>query len=606
MNFNYSLINKILRTKIMVYFFATILAIFILAVVTKFHCVDISIPIVYWLDAVEFQALVKSLIGSDAGLNAPFGSSVNFTTSNPTFFYLIIKLLSLFTSDVTKIINIYFILTFVFSSLFFVYTLLYFKFSPWISVALGTLYAFLPYHFERGTEQLLDSSYYFIPLLCLILIWLWSAVPIFFRYDGKKYVFSLKSYKSFFCLILILVLLPTSIYFMFMFAYLAVIAGLSAFIYRKNLCILVSTFIIVMLAGFSVYKAEIFEYTHQLIDDDYRKEVMLVKSPHSISRYGDAETYGLKVVELLLPINGHRIKFLNDIKGKYNSAHPAVNQNRFSTLGFIGSIGFISLIFFILLPSKKYNFAYKLSILTIFSILFATIGGFSSLISTIFNNLSPQSYLAQARAYDRMSVFVGYFSLLMVGILLQNFAKKGRYFVYALTAIILFVGIYDQTSPKYQWNRMYENYEDKKERYLSDKQFIKEIEGHLGKKSLIFQLPFMMHHPIGRYGLEHVTNRMFYSDPLKAYIHSDSLIWTYGSDYKSVQIEWYKDTASLPAPEMLKKLISFGFSGIYIDRYGYTDSAISLETELKKILPKYIESKDRRFLFFDIRNFLIN
>src|SRR5262249_38151760 len=58
---------------------------------------------------------------------------------------------------------------------------------------------------------------------------------------------------------------------------------------------------------------------------------------------GEAEIFGLKIALLLMPTNQHRLKSLAAIKDSYNTT-PLVNENVDSSLGFIGGIGFLTLI----------------------------------------------------------------------------------------------------------------------------------------------------------------------------------------------------------------------------------------------------------------------
>ena len=56
----------------------------------------------------------------------------------------------------------------------------------------------------------------------------------------------------------------------------------------------------------------------------------------------EAELYGLKIAQLLLPITDHRLALWSHLKAKYN-ANPLINENDGSSLGLIGSVGFLTL-----------------------------------------------------------------------------------------------------------------------------------------------------------------------------------------------------------------------------------------------------------------------
>ena len=61
---------------------------------------------------------------------------------------------------------------------------------------------------------------------------------------------------------------------------------------------------------------------------------------------------------------------------------------------------------------------------------------------------------------------------------------------------------------------------------------------------------------------------------------------------------WHQDVAGKPAAEMVKVLSATGFSGIFIDRFGFADRACQLEAELGRLLDtRPLVSADQRFSF---------
>src|SRR5260370_590201 len=127
------------------------------------------------------------------------------------------------------------------------------------------------------------------------------------------------------------------------------------------------------------------------------------------------EFYGLKVVQLLLPITGHRLRLFASFKDKYNASGFLINENDLSSLGIFASIGFLCLIARLLYRRNSESqspWLDCLSILNIFAILLATIGGFGSVFG-----ISVSSWI---RCYNRMSVFIGLFSLVAVAVLADD------------------------------------------------------------------------------------------------------------------------------------------------------------------------------------------
>src|SRR5437763_1497710 len=56
-----------------------------------------------------------------------------------------------------------------------------------------------------------------------------------------------------------------------------------------------------------------------------------------------AEVYGMKITQLVLPVDGHRVQALARWKATYDADFPLVNENRTATLGVVGTVGFFIL-----------------------------------------------------------------------------------------------------------------------------------------------------------------------------------------------------------------------------------------------------------------------
>lgn len=67
----------------------------------------------------------------------------------------------------------------------------------------------------------------------------------------------------------------------------------------------------------------------------------------------EAELYGLKITQLLLPRVGHRMAPLAELTQKYTTTFPLVNENETASLGAIGSVGFLALLLALIAPGKE-------------------------------------------------------------------------------------------------------------------------------------------------------------------------------------------------------------------------------------------------------------
>jgi phosphoglycerol transferase len=445
----------------------------------------------------------------------------------------------------------------------------------------------------RNVWHLWVASYYLIPLYVLILLWTWKAVPIFFKYEANKFKVCLVNKKSIFAFVVLVILSPTAKYYIFIFSYLIVIAGIGASFYRNNSRHLITALILVLMAMFSIVKLQI-PFWLENRNEHFCEQIQRIKPGQNISSYGDAERYGLKIVQMLLPVDNHRIDKLALLKNRYNKSNPLINENSTATLGIIGSIGFVFLMFGVLQHKKRLDILQKLGLLTIFSILFATIGGGSSLFSTLTYTFIPESFLTSSRSFNRISIYIACFSLVtMAYVLHKTFcgSKKKHVIAVLLSFLLLVIGVFDQTNLTM---KITSGYRAAAREYESDRAFFNLVEKTVGHGAMIFQLPYLAHH-------RRLNKTLCYTDALKGYINTNSLIWSHGGDYDSYHGYWYRKISRLPAEEMIDLLRVYGFKGVVVDRKGYKKNKNAIEKELYRTLnSKPVISKNNRLVFFKI------
>jgi phosphoglycerol transferase len=98
--------------------------------------------------------------------------------------------------------------------------------------------------------------------------------------------------------------------------------------------------------------------------------------------------------------------------------------------------------------------------------------------------------------------------------------------------------------------------------------------------------------------------RMTDYDHFRGYLHSRTLHWSYGMIKGRGYDSWYRDEASLPPEELVPALVFAGFHGLYIDRFGYSDRAASLEAKVVRVVGAApLVSENERFAFFDLAEY---
>src|SRR5262249_5192217 len=138
-------------------------------------------------------------------------------------------------------------------------------------------------------------------------------------------------------------------------------------------------------------------------------------------------------------------------------------------------------------------------------------------------------------------------------------------------------------------------YDAIKEVYNRDAEFVKAIEASVPPHAMIFQLPYQPFPEGPRVG------DMLAYEPLRAYLHSKTLRWSHGGMKGRHGDSWYIATSTKPPSELIKTLASAGFSGIYIDRFGFVDRGAQLEAELSRLLnTRPLVSADARYSFLNM------
>src|SRR5205814_2292803 len=97
----------------------------------------------------------------------------------------------------------------------------------------------------------------------------------------------------------------------------------------------------------------------------------------------------------------------------------------------------------------------------------------------------------QIRAYNRISIFIAFFSFFAVALLLDKLGRKcegstrRRLGFQALLAVLLALGIADQTT----W-LLVPQYTPLKTAYQQEKEYVRRVEASVPSGAMIFQLPY--------------------------------------------------------------------------------------------------------------------
>jgi phosphoglycerol transferase len=550
---------------------------------------DLRIPFAYGVHdeltvAIGAKWLIENpWIFSNPHLGMPFGSTMFNYAQPDVFHYLVVKLLGLTTRHFGLVMNLFYLLTFPATCLSTLYVLRQFRLGYPAAFLGSLLYTFLPYHFMRGEVHLFLSAYYLVPLVALLMFRIASDNPPFFKQGpGRWPQLRWSQGASLLGLVVCVIAGSSGVYYAFFDCFLIMITGIAAGAAQRRLAPLFSAMALTGIIALTV---------------------LLCLSPHLIHGHGnvswrvsgDAETYALKITQLLLPVSGHRLPQWAALKNSYYHAAPLVNENDAATLGLVGSAGLLLLLGWTCLRLMGGNFRWLeredqhildvAALLTLAATLLATTGGLGSIFAVLVSPL--------IRSYNRISVYIAFFALLAIALSVDRglgrrttklFSRLG-YFVGV--ALLTAMGLADQTTPGF-----IPNYRAIGLAFRSDARFVRSIEQLLPPGAMVFQMPYRAFPEASSYDLA------------RGYLHSRILRWSYGAIANERSDFWQRDVQYQQLPIMLERLKDAGFAGIYLDRSLYPDNGATLERDLRKSLGEEpIVSAESALSFFSLQNY---
>jgi phosphoglycerol transferase len=488
---------------------------------------------------------------------------------------LVMKFIGLFTSDAAVVVNVFFLLTFPLVGLAAYLVLRRLTVSVPASIACSILYTILPYHFVRGEAHLLLSAYYVVPLGAYLVLAILGDRPLFARWRLTLATVGICGVIAF----------ASGGYYYAAFTVILVtaVAVIRAVVSRSTTPLLQGGAVVGVILAFSlVTLAPSLVYWAKHGRNDEVAHRLPVET----------ELYGLKLTQLVLPIERHRIERLGELRREYDDGSPKTEATFATPLGLVATAGFLFLLAVSILQiaspgrpvaSPLYGHA---GLATLLALLFSWTGGLSTWIAAVW---------PQIRAWNRLSVFIGFFALLAVGLLLDRALQAlrpragGAILGAGIFLLVLAIGALDQTTTAYK-----PAYGPIEAEYRSDGDFVSAIEERLPAGAMVFQLPY---HPfpetIGR-------ERMVDYDHMRGYLHSRDLRWSYGF-MKGRRGDPSPFIAEAEGRELVRLARQAGYAGIYIDRFGYEDNAASLEQGLTTAVGEApLVSPNGRLSFFEL------
>ncbi len=610
------------RTLLLDAVLVAIAALVILVPVLELWDADLDVPLAYVRgdpgvytyepDAAFYEMLAKGGIDNlwfftNPDLGAPFHQQLfDFPVGLDNLNLVGLKVLGTVTGDVGATVNIFYVLTFAAVAVSMLLVLRALGASRGVAGVIALLYAYLPYHFTRGVPHLFLSSYWVVPLAAYLVLRVASASPPFTaeRDDGDGWRVRVWSGWGWLWLLACVAIASSGAYYAAFTLLFLVVLGAVDFIARRRKRVLASAAIAIVAIGAIAVVNLAPTFVHMA---RHGQDTAVVRRNPS-----ETEFEGLKISQLVLPVEQHRIQPLADVQTKSTKYTPTRSE-RGQQLGVIGAIGFAALLVVLLVairrdrrgPPKEpiddevahagpvpppTEAMLSMGVLTVVGILMATISGFSILIFGFG--------IRELRSWNRISVFIAFFAFATVAYGLDWLRRRlpARWWttpaVVIGLAVILLVGLLDQVSPA-----VIPDYTATAARWDSDARFVQRIERDLPADAEVFELPYRYFPEAPQMGT------LGPYDLVRPYLHSDSLKWSFGG-MLGRDADWQASTAALPARQMLDRVAAIGFDGLLYDTGStYNGGAASVD-DISAVLGQTPRlGGDLELVFWDLRDY---
>lgn len=513
---------------------------------------DVQVPFHYKGDTLWFLVPIKGIVDNGWSyeipqLSAPFGLSAIAFPSATNVDWALLKLIGIFAPTVGSAVNVFWLLTMVLTAWTATVAFAVLGIDRKLAISVGILYAFLPYVFVRNITHI-NLVYYFVPFLSLFAIYLATGC----RIANERLILSLGLvgaigqgfsyiYFSFFSLLILFVAL--------------VVGSVTT---RSMRCVtrgIPIMLVLLLSASLNLLPSLISWYS------DGKPPGMDYK------QVSESEIYGLKIRKLLVPHELNGVPGLSHwARSDYTSGFPFENENVAARLGIYSAVGFVLLLMVSVRiiqswPGQHWVTIQSAAALSLFCLLVGTIGGLGAVLSQVVPDF---------RAYNRISVFIAFFSLAGLTLMIQSVIARARRFTKVLLiaslVVVLLLSLYDQllgVAPLVEGKRAEEA------QAAHERLVVSHLEELAPEGALVYQLPET------GFPVDHGRNRMSNYDHARPFFWSSVLSWSW-PDFSQRSRSWSDFLNGLEGEQFAKALVLSGFRFLWVDRYGYEDGASSL------------------------------
>jgi len=543
------------------YLGSVLLTVLVLVAGLRLDKVDLHTPLAYDWDALLIMPMVKATLERGFGghwrnerLGYPGIQELHDFPVIDHLHFAIIWLLGKALSDWMVVYNVYYLLTWPLTTLTAMAVFRQLRLTLPASALGGLLYSFAPYHYLRGEAHYhyFLAAYWVVPLSLLPAIAICRGDFAFFhRGPGGRNRLAIWRLGTVWQVLLAATTASAGAYYAFFACAIYAFVGLYGIVtYRTWKAAASACLLCGLVLGFGIVN-HIPAFVYEAANG---KNSVAERWPE------ESELYGMKIAQLVLPIDGHNVTMFSHVKCRYNAGRQYTNENSCSTLGMICSVGLLWLLAGLLFPLRRGWPQTPLGAVATFLVLYATIGGFSSVFSLLVFD--------QIRCPNRISIDLAFICLFAVLWPIDRFlvTRTGwaRRLRYPAMVAILGLGLADQTPSAWFGEVMVKEIrKEPTERFEADRRFFGRIDELMPAGSKVFMLPYMP------YPEAPVSHNLNWYEHARGYLFTNGLVLSYGSIKNREADMWYEEVAHRQPDELLRRVVVRGFDGLFVDKRGY-------------------------------------
>ena len=571
------------------YVFFLVLSAAILFAGLRIDRADLSVPFEYDDDTLLVLPMVKAAVETGTHwhndrLGAPGVQELYDFPVIDHLHFAALWLIGRATPDAVVAFNLYYLMTYPLTALIAMLVLRHFGLSVPAAGCGGLLFAFLPYHALRAEHHYFLSAYYVVPLSLLVALWICRGrLPFFRAEDDGRYRFAPFTRDVFVAILIAAATATAGAYYAFFACALYPVAGLYGWVLLRTWRAAAAAGLVTALVAAGGLVGHAPAAAYQLRSG--RNSLPTTRMPM------EAEYHGMKLAHLVLPVPGHQSDVMASIRAAYDTDDRYLEgENRWGSLGLVGTAGLIGLLAFAILPVRRGWPVSPLAALVLAAVLLGTLGGGGALFAQY---VSPQ-----VRAYNRVSVFIAFLAIIAAVWALDRATAGRRPWVrWVCFLAVVALGVWDQCPKPWFRDGVAEARDRVAAGYRDDAAFYARVERAF-PGGTIFTLPFV-EYP------ENAVRTGFKTayEPGRGYLHTGTVRWSFGAMKGREADQWQREVAGLPVREMMLRLTLRGFDGILVDRRGFAKPAdadkmlAELEAEL---FGAFIVHPDGKQFVFDL------